>query len=733
MLRSFGRLVRRHWLLSILLLIGLGLRVITWLAYQPALLYIDSFTYLPNIVELDPTARHPLGYSLILRFLLTIGGLAFVAAVQHLLGLGMAVALYALARRREVPRWISAIVAAVVLLDAYQLQIEQNILSEVWMQAMLVGIMWALIGVRRPGWRSAIVAGLLVGAAIITRTISFVTAAPVLVFLLCCGGALTSWVRWRQALIRVAVGGLAMVLMVGAYASYYHSRTGEWRISGIGSNMLYGRAATFAECDALPLTEAQLNVCPPEPVSERGGVDYYTHVIHGLQLWPRGEFPPEVDGPKVADEFAHIVLREQPEDFVIATLRDFAKNFGPEKITHHNDVVVERWQFQLEYPLWDNLEETAVDYTEFYDGHEPRVNLPLATFLRGYQLSFGYTPGPFLALTALLGIATTFGIGRARHSGLRSAAMLSTGMGLALLLSAASFEFSWRYQLPALVTLPLGGALGVKAFMARRRRPDLAPFPDPVDRAAVSAFEERYGTFVEPAASLVLLIAAYNEEEGIGAVLDHAPRQCGDLPVAVLVVVDGATDDTAAIVADHDAYVADVPANRGQGAALRLGYHLAHRMGADYVVTTDADGQYDTDELPELMAPLLDGSADFVSGSRRMGSEDADSTVRWVGVRVFAVLASILTRSHITDTSFGFRAMRTEDVVQVRLTEPQYQSSQLLLGMLAQGARYRELPLTMRLRSGGKSKKGGNVVYGANYARVMLTTWWRDHVRRSNG
>jgi glycosyltransferase involved in cell wall biosynthesis len=208
------------------------------------------------------------------------------------------------------------------------------------------------------------------------------------------------------------------------------------------------------------------------------------------------------------------------------------------------------------------------------------------------------------------------------------------------------------------------------------------------------------------------------------------PRTCAGLPVDVLVVVDGATDDTADVARRHGAFVCVASSNRGQGAALRLGYHLAAESGAQYVVTTDADGQYDNDELDVLLQPILDDRADFVTGSRRLGAEDADSRLRWVGVRVFAVLASILTRRKLTDTSFGFRAMRAELAPAGTLREPQSQSSELLLGALALGARVVELPMTMRRRGDGTSKKGPGLVYGANYARVMTTTWLREYVLR---
>lgn len=259
--------------------------------------------------------------------------------------------------------------------------------------------------------------------------------------------------------------------------------------------------------------------------------------------------------------------------------------------------------------------------------------------------------------------------------------------------------------------------------MSRTR---LAPFPDDVDAVALGEFHARYQH--PELAPVVVVIAAYNEESSLGPVLADLPKQCCDLPVDVLVVVDGSTDDTARVAHESGVYCCVADRNRGQGAALRLGYQLAADCGASYVVTTDADGQYDSDELDSLLRPLLEDRADFVTGSRRLGREEAADRVRWVGVRVFALLASLLTLRKITDTSFGARGMRADLACSVTLTEPQYQSSELLLGVLARGARVVEVPATMRLREAGATKKGRSLVYGRNYARVMLGTWIREYL-----
>jgi glycosyltransferase involved in cell wall biosynthesis len=250
-----------------------------------------------------------------------------------------------------------------------------------------------------------------------------------------------------------------------------------------------------------------------------------------------------------------------------------------------------------------------------------------------------------------------------------------------------------------------------------------------VDADAAAVFTAEYGTPKLALPPVAVVIAAYNEEAGIGEVLDALPATVCGLETAAVVVADGCDDETAAVARKHGALVCDVPVNRGQGAALRLGYRLARAGGADYVVTTDADGQYDAAEIAHLLRPVIDGEADFVTGSRRLGREETNDAFRSVGVRVFAWLVSRLTGQRITDTSFGMRAMRSEVTAAVELRQPQYQASELLIGVIARGYRVVERPGSMLRRTAGGSKKGNNLLYGARYARVVVGTWWRERRR----
>lgn len=127
-----------------------------------------------------------------------------------------------------------------------------------------------------------------------------------------------------------------------------------------------------------------------------------------------------------------------------------------------------------------------------------------------------------------------------------------------------------------------------------------------------------------------------------------------------------------------------------------------------------------------LLQPLIDDEADFVTGSRVLGRQETSDPVRHLGVHVFAALASVLTRQRLTDTSFGFRAMKAELTGVVTLSQAQYQASELLLGAISHGYRVLEQPMTMLGRTAGKTKKGNNFLYGMRYARALVGTWSRE-------
>jgi len=239
-------------------------------------------------------------------------------------------------------------------------------------------------------------------------------------------------------------------------------------------------------------------------------------------------------------------------------------------------------------------------------------------------------------------------------------------------------------------------------------------------------YQERY-----PDASLppvVVLICAFEEEANLPGVLARVPQTACGLPVLALVVVDGGDDATAEVARHLGARTFVLPVNLGHGVALRIGYDLCVSGGAQYVVTLDADGQNDPQEIETMLRPLVDDAADFVLASRRLGMDTTSDRYRRAGVVVFSALVNALLGTHFTDTSNGYRVLRATMLSDVapRLEQDQYQTADLLITCVRKGWRVVERPTVWHERQSGSSKKGANLIYGLRYATVVWRTWRRE-------
>ncbi len=479
---------RRHWLFLTFFAGGFALRIVTMIAYRPAFLYIDSFRYLANLHRLDPTGIEPIGYDLLLlRPVLALTNLAAVAVLQHVLGLAMGVAIYALVLRRGVRRWLAALATLPVLLDAYQLQIEHNIMSDALFEALVLSVVVILLWQQRPTYRACAAAGAILGIAVTVRLVGIPLIVPAALFVVLAGRGLSGRV-WKTA---VLVAAFAVPLSV--YAAYYHDQAGRYALTSSDAGTLYGRAAVIADCSMLHLPSYERVLCPKEPLGQRSG-DRYAHDPTLLaQITP----PPGMDANDVVRDFSVRVFRQQPFDLTTSVLSDFLHGFVWSPSTQANDPPLFRWQFQLSYPRFppNNPTQAMQSY-----GERRSVVEPLARFLRRYQLSIGFVPRILLGLCFLAGLLGTFGAGRARRSELRLACLLATLFGLGLLLTADFFEFSWRYQLPALVLAPIAGAFGISALLGWDQSALTPSVAGPCNPVATRPSDRRHGPKqIEPA------------------------------------------------------------------------------------------------------------------------------------------------------------------------------------------------------------------------------------------
>jgi len=470
------KLARGHWAFWLVLGAGLVLRVAAQIGYQPALLYIDSKKYLFGTQVRSWGAFDPLGYLLlVLRPVLWFGNLALVALVQHVLGLALAVTLYLLLLRLGVTRWLAALAVAPVLLDGYQLVAEQTIMPDTLFEVLVVAGLAVLLWRPRPGFLAVVTGGLALGASAPVRQVGEVLILPALVYLLAVARG------WRTRALHASVLTVCFALPIIGYMTWSEFGLHDgFELSNLGDVYLYGRTAHAADCATLKIPPQDWSMCPKPSAAAALGVDGLVNIGLAPDQTYAGSGPApsqDVNSGVLQRRFAYAVIGQQPLRVAGDIAGDAVKLFALTRDGSPGDTPISRWQFQDDYPYYppgitaDGPTSANIIFS-LSGGGTAHVVRPVATALRDYQLDGGYTPGPLFGLSLLAGLAGVFAFRRLGETRLALACLVTTCAGVALLLGADLYEFSWRYQLPALVTLPVGGALGATALarVYQRRR-----------------------------------------------------------------------------------------------------------------------------------------------------------------------------------------------------------------------------------------------------------------------
>ncbi len=458
-----------HRLFIVVLAPAVLLRVDAELGYRWQAWFNDSFQYVQNTVkfQLDPTRVS--GYSIWLKLLQPLHTYAVVTILQHLMGLAVAVMVYALARRRfRAPAWLATLATVPVLYDGFEIQLEHLIMADVlFLFLILLATTLPLLAV--------------FAVYMIIRRIS-----------------------WRKVAATIVV----CFLPVLAYAGMFDLEHGQFAMTDSTGVFLYSRVMTFADCakmhiPATPPENAELSLCTTVPPAQRPIAQAY--------IWtspsPLDRFPPSKFSPvpnQLAENFAIRAIKAQPLSYAKAVFDDTWRAFGWHRVVFPNAPTYKEYIFgyhSLPIPSWDKASLGPYhSYAAAYVHGNPltQVVAPFANVMRLYEHHV-YLPGTVYGLILLAGLAGLVLAWR-RVGG---EALLPWTLSFALVvIPAATAEFDYRYVLVAVPFACLaaamafspgtaGGALArrlTERLAGRRQRTAGAVEVAPVaDKAAASA------------------------------------------------------------------------------------------------------------------------------------------------------------------------------------------------------------------------------------------------------
>jgi glycosyltransferase involved in cell wall biosynthesis len=229
---------------------------------------------------------------------------------------------------------------------------------------------------------------------------------------------------------------------------------------------------------------------------------------------------------------------------------------------------------------------------------------------------------------------------------------------------------------------------------------------------------------------LSLVMPVHNEGATLRTVLERLGAVAMPVPYELIVVDDGSSDGAVeAIERDWvpnavSVRVVQARTNRGKGSALRKGFGLAR---GDILGVQDADLEYDPAQIPDLIAPIIAGDADVVFGSRQFGANASYSFWYTLGNRLISFAASMIFDRITTDSYTCYKFMRREAYESLTLTADGFEiEAELTGGLLGNGWRYREIPISYTARSREEGKK-----IKARDGLRALTTLLRIRIRGS--
>jgi hypothetical protein len=461
---------RDHRPFLVLLGVGAALRVLVQLSFPPGFVFSDGPVYLGIVDHVSPLQDRVVGYGLLLHALAWVSREVWlITVVQHLLGLATAVLAYLLLRRWGAGRWPAALATVPVLFDGMQLVLEHSVLSDVVFNVLVLAGVGSLAWHRRPQLTTTVLGGLLLGAAVCVRVVGQPMVVAAVVF--CLMAAAT----WRSRLVQAAVVTAAFCVPVLGYAAWFHHDHGAWAMSESGGRALFMRTTAWVDCSTFSMPDYEKPLCPEEPLGSRLDPTVYgwhsPDSTHGLTL------PAGVTVDDAERDFAERAIRAQPWDYTRTVLRDVALNFWVPRDDRFEYDTADKWSFERYVDRKQLTANTAPAYRA-HGGELPTVRQPWGSALGAYG-AVVYLWGPALLLLLVMALASLFVRDRgpdARRSVITLLLLVGGGLMVAPDVLA---EFVWRYQLPAVLLVPMAAALG---WVRLRPRPQEPP-PEPAEAA----------------------------------------------------------------------------------------------------------------------------------------------------------------------------------------------------------------------------------------------------------
>jgi hypothetical protein len=460
---------RNHRLFTIAACVSVIPRVIAVLGFSPALLIQDSFDYMKEGVHLTPLYQvRPEGYPLLLRVLEPFHSLLLVTTLQHVMGIALAVIIYAVLRTRGLPAWGATLAAAPTLFDSRQIWLESSILPDTLFTFVLMIAVAILIVRPKPALGQAVIVGLLVAWASVIRG----NGAPIIVIILVY--LLIQRVGWRVITACLA----AFAIPLAGYALVFFSEYGQFNITDSSGMFLWARTTSFANCAVIKPPADLVPLCPqnqpghptaPAPpwsvsalLNERTPADY----LWAPGVWYQVDKHPGINAynNKLATEFAERAIEAQPLDYVKTVgegvfLTFFATDRSQAYLSDHFTVA----PHVTTLAPYMKIDEDRYAHTT----SNTHVVQPWAYIMFLYQLPVWFPGWAFLAVM-VAGLVMLI----ARWRGLGRYAALAWGVAIVNLVAPiAAAELDYRYALSVVPFACL--ALGLACV----RKPAVAAVP----------------------------------------------------------------------------------------------------------------------------------------------------------------------------------------------------------------------------------------------------------------